>query len=84
MAKMLPMPTTDTTLSYALKKSLIATGKYPAAGDTFGSFIDACRQLGISDETPLAFIEFGVKQGGLGALERSDGEDVRGVGIREL
>ena len=76
--------TTDATLAYDLKRSLIATGRAKSAGRTFGEFIAACRALGIGDETPLAFIEYGVKQGGLGAIEVCPDEDPLGIGVREL
>jgi hypothetical protein len=85
MAKIntMPFPTTGETLAYHLKQSLIASGVAKPAGTTWGEFKQAGDQL-LTDDTPVAFIEFGVKADGLRAIERCDDEDPLGVGLREL
>jgi hypothetical protein len=54
----------------------------PFAGWTFGSFVDACRRLGLRDNDPLSGIEFGVVQAGSRCLVMSQ-EDEHGWSIRE-
>lgn len=79
-----PRTSTDITLANDMKRSLIVQGVAKDAGVTFGQFVQAVKALGIQDNTPLAFIEYGVAQTGTGYLIRDDDEDPRGVGVREL
>ena len=82
--KTLPMPTTSPErLQHALKRSLIEAGAAKDAGLTWAEFKAAVEALGITDGTPIAYIEYGVAQGGLGYLVRDNDVD-GGTGIKEL
>lgn len=83
MTKVLPMPTTDATLGHALRRSLIDSGAAKSAGLTWGDFKQAGDAL-LKDDEPFAFVEYGIKQGGLGFIIRDEDEDPSGVGLREL
>lgn len=85
MAKLLTHPamTSDETIRYDLKRSLIERGVAKPAGLTWGDFKKAGDLL-LKDDEPLAFVEYGIRQGGLGAIERDDDEYSAGVGIREI
>lgn len=83
MTKVLTMATTDETVAYALKRSLIASGHAKPCGTTWGEFKKAGDLL-LKDTDPLGFVEYGVKQGGMGYLTRDDDEDPNGAGLREL
>lgn len=75
-----PRVTTNSTTERDLRISLLSRSGVPA-GLTFGDFISAMRQLGVTDATPLASIEYGCGQFGNGRLTRDDASD--GVEIRE-
>lgn len=89
MPKVIPLPTTDETLVYALKRSLITQGVAKDTGTTVGDFIDAILALPrVTRETPLAAIEYGVKTGSLGYVIADfdhDGDNPNGgVFLREV
>jgi hypothetical protein len=53
-----------------------------SVGSTFGQFIEACRQLGITDDLPLASIEYGVARFGSSRIVVEVGE--QGIEVREI
>jgi hypothetical protein len=69
--------TTDETLTRDLRKSLAARKSIQTVGD----FLNALMAHGVTLDTPLASIEFGIAHGGSGLLE-IDHEET-GIEIRE-
>ena len=59
-----------------------AVGAPKPAGHTFGSFVEACRKLGITDEMELASVEYGIAQLASGRLVAEVGPD--GIEVREI
>lgn len=53
------------------------------AGQTFGGFVQAALRLGVTDDTPLASIEFGVSRHGNGRLTIDRDADPLGIELRE-
>jgi hypothetical protein len=75
-----PKGTTNRTLVSDLSASLVARRGVPA-GLTYGDFKEAMRQLGVTDDMPLASIEYGCSRYGNGRLTLDTASD--GVEIRE-
>lgn len=72
--------TTNATVVTDLKASILARMGVPA-GLTWGDFKEAMRHLGVSDDMPMASIEYGVSRYGNGRLTIDTASD--GVEIRE-
>jgi len=72
--------TTNATIVQDLKASILARAGVPA-GQTWGEFKEAMRHLGVSDDMPLASIEYGVSQVGNGRLVIDT--EPHGIEIRE-
>lgn len=72
--------TTNRTIAADLDRSLLARRGIDR-GETFADFIEACRLLGITDNTRLASIEVGVAATGSGCMTATF--DADGVDIRE-
>lgn len=69
-------PTTDATLTRDLRKSLAARKQI----ETIGDFLNALMAHGVTLDTPLSSVEFGIAQSGDGLLviEYEDGAiDIR-------
>ena len=73
--------TTDRTIAADLRASLYASRIGLEAGRTWGSFKQAMEGLGITEDMPLASIEFGVSQYGNGRIVVDVNED--GLEVRE-
>lgn len=72
--------TTNATIAADLTASLFLRAKGVDAGQTVGDFIAALRQLGITDDMPLASIEYGIRKIGSGRVTvdvEHDGLEIR-------
>lgn len=83
MGKVILVPTTDATLGYALRRSLIAGGAAKGPITTWGDFKRAGDAL-FRDDDPLGFVEYGIAHGGLGYVHRCEDDDPLGAGLREV
>jgi hypothetical protein len=59
-----------------------AVGAPRSIGHTFGSFIEACRKAGITDDMELGSIEVGIARFGSGRIVAEIGE--AGIEVREI
>jgi hypothetical protein len=71
------------TLGNAITRAVTADLRTAYTNRTFGEFIKAARELGISDHDPLASIEYGVSGTGSGFIRMERDED-GAIEVREV
>lgn len=70
-------------LATAICKAVNADLRTAYTNRTFGEFVKAAHELGISDHDPLASVEYGVSQAGTGFIKMERDED-GAIEIREV